>query len=122
MTLSLDHSSSDELTAEGPLPNLLTILTCDDESGVKMALGGEIDLASAPDLERELRRVEATDAGRILLDLGHLEFIDSCGLHVLLAAHHRMQQTGQTLVLAHVPAMTRRLLHLTGLDVLLGGE
>ena len=51
-----------------------------------LSLTGEIDLANAGHLEAELRRVEETDAGVILVDLGGISFIDSTGIKVLISA------------------------------------
>lgn len=52
---------------------------------------GELDLDGAPRLEQELRRVESTDAGAIVVDLGGLEFIDSTGIRLLVMASERCQ-------------------------------
>ena len=50
---------------------------------------GELDLATAERLERELTRAEATDVLSIVLDLSGLTFIDSTGVRLLLLAHAR---------------------------------
>ncbi|MFP5362063.1 MAG: STAS domain-containing protein [Thermoleophilia bacterium] len=52
---------------------------------------GELDLDGAPRLEDELRRVEASDAEAIVVDLGGLEFIDSTGIRLLVMAAERCQ-------------------------------
>lgn len=47
---------------------------------------GELDLATASELERHLReRIEA--GGRVVLDLRELAFMDSSGVRVLVTAH-----------------------------------
>jgi len=48
-----------------------------------LALAGELDMATSPRLDEALDGV-AHD-GPIVLDLGELEFIDSHGLHTILA-------------------------------------
>ncbi|CAN5195659.1 hypothetical protein BH20ACT16_BH20ACT16_08950 [soil metagenome] len=53
---------------------------------------GELDLDGAPRLEEELRRVEAGDAGAIVVDLGQLEFIDSTGIRLLVMASERCRE------------------------------
>jgi anti-sigma B factor antagonist len=53
---------------------------------------GELDLDGAPRLEEELRRVEASDADAIVVDLGALEFIDSSGIRLLVMAYERSQE------------------------------
>lgn len=56
------------------------------ESGVRLiALRGELDLASAPKLERELRAALKTADGPIVVDLSELQFMDSTGLRTLIA-------------------------------------
>jgi anti-sigma B factor antagonist len=45
---------------------------------------GEVDLATAPLLDNELARARATDAETIVIDLLHVTFLDSSGLHVLI--------------------------------------
>ena len=52
-------------------------------------LRGEMDIANAADVEKELLRVEATDATTIVLDLAELSFIDSTGIRLLLMADGR---------------------------------
>jgi anti-sigma B factor antagonist len=62
-----------------------------------IALFGELDLATAPTLERELQAAEAVNARVIVLDLRELEFIDSTGLQLIVEAHRRGR--GQLLLL-----------------------
>lgn len=52
---------------------------------LRLSLTGELDRASAPELEDRLTRLRA---GRspVQLDLSHLEFIDSAGIHLLFQA------------------------------------
>lgn len=50
---------------------------------------GELDLATAPELQLMIERAESTDAREIVLDLSGLEFIDSTGIAVLIEAARR---------------------------------
>jgi anti-sigma B factor antagonist len=77
-----------------------------------LALFGELDLASAPQLEYELAKVESPGT-RIVIDLSGLEFIDSSGLHILLNANRRFAQNGDELVLRRGPRAVERLFELT---------
>ena len=81
---------------------------------------GEIDIASAPALEHDLRLAEASGPRRIVIDLAALEFVDATGLQVLVQAQERADFNGHRLVLSHVPAPARRLLRITGVDARLG--
>jgi anti-sigma B factor antagonist len=62
-------------------------------------LSGELDKDSAPALEAELKRVEATDARHIVVDLSGLTFIGSDGLKVFIHASTRSRGNGDRLIL-----------------------
>jgi anti-sigma B factor antagonist len=87
----------------------------------RLSLRGEVDLATAPDLERALQEAESQAPQRILLDLSALRFIDSTGLHVLCAAYVRAEDNARSLVLEGASTHIRNLLGMVGLDGLLGG-
>ena len=76
---------------------------------------GELDLATAHDLERELIKVEDTDALSIILDLSDLEFIDSTGVRVLLSAHARSRANSNRLTLLRGSAAVQRVFEVTGI-------
>jgi anti-sigma B factor antagonist len=93
----------------------LTTERADDR--VTVALTGELDISTGPQLDEELRRVEG-DAPRavIVVDLRGLEFIDSSGLRVLIAADARAHQRGARLVIVRGPEIVRRVFEVTRLD------
>jgi anti-sigma B factor antagonist len=62
-----------------------------------LRLSGELDMASVEKLEEAIRVAEESTARTISIDLSDLEFMDSAGLTVLLRAHTRTRQDGQTL-------------------------
>jgi len=74
---------------------------------------GELDLAGAPHLEEELRRVEAGDAQAIVVDLSGLEFIDSTGIRLLVMASERSQEGRFSLVRG--PQQVHRVFEITDL-------
>jgi anti-anti-sigma factor len=78
-------------------------------------LEGELDLATADELERELLRVESTDALAIVLDLSTLEFIDSTGVRVLIQADARSRANSDRLTLLRGPRAVQRVFELTGI-------
>ena len=78
-------------------------------------LEGELDLATAEELERELLRVESTDALAIVLDLSTLEFIDSTGVRVLIQADARSRANSDRLALLRGPRAVQRVFELTGI-------
>jgi anti-sigma B factor antagonist len=61
---------------------------------VVVVVAGEVDMATAPVLERAL--LSYRDCG-VLVDLSAVGFLDSSGLTVLVQAYTRLQQAGHTL-------------------------
>lgn len=92
-------------------------ITVDERAdAVHLVILGELDLATTPRLEQELREVEATDAKMIVLDLDGVDFLDSTGLRALLEADARSRATGSRLTLTRGSAQVRRLFALVGAD------
>lgn len=77
----------------------LEILSQRAGNQVRVILAGELDMASAPHLEHALRSIESEAPAQLFLDLDDLRFIDSTGLHVILAAHERAREVGRRLAL-----------------------
>lgn len=91
-------------------------MTSEREGDVHVvALSGEIDLANAGDVDEELKRVEATDAGAIIVDLSGLEYIDSTGLRVLITAHARSRAESSRLSLLRPPDRLFRVFKIGGI-------
>ena len=66
---------------------------------------GELDLASAPQLERALARAKHGRPATLVLDLRDVSFLDSCGLRELLGAQRACEEAGCALTLiAGAPA------------------
>lgn len=97
------------------MPDAFTIRCERDEDRYVIAPVGELDLASAPQLERELRRVEASDAREIVLDLGCVEFIDSTGLQPVVHAHARTEHHSKRLTILPGPEAVQRCFEISGL-------
>jgi anti-sigma B factor antagonist len=62
-----------------------------------IAVSGEVDLASADQLDKAIRDAEQSAAGWIVIDLEDLRFMDSTCLGVLLQARRRARETGDRL-------------------------
>lgn len=90
-----------------------------DGDGHVICLTGELDLASAPAVQRELERVEASDAAAIVVDLSGLTFMDSTGVRLLLTASARSRLDAERLLLLRGPVAVQRVLELTGVERLL---
>jgi anti-sigma B factor antagonist len=83
-------------------PGGFWISTAERDGRAVVLIRGELDLATAPDLERVL--TEHLDAERdVVVDLRELDFMDSTGLRVLVAAHARVRD-GQRFLVVRPPA------------------
>jgi len=78
---------------------------------------GELDVATVETLRAALDAIERP--GRLLLDLRGLSFIDSTGLHLLVALHQRAQRDEFQLTLLAPAAPIDRAIQLCGLDEVL---
>lgn len=78
-----------------------------------VALSGELDLSTVQRVEAELQSAEATDAVQITLDLSGLDFLDSTGLQLILAADGRSRSNGQRLRLLRGPQRVQRIFEIT---------
>ncbi len=61
---------------------------------VTVKLGGSLDTATAPELERQLAPVLATPVNDLVYDLKDLKFISSAGLRVFSATRKLMKERG----------------------------
>jgi anti-sigma B factor antagonist len=93
----------------------LSIERRDDQGGVVLALFGELDVISAPELAQRLAQVLALPHARVLLDLGGLRFVDSAGVSVLIKAKQDFDSSGRTLVLRRPTEQVQRVFALVGL-------
>jgi stage II sporulation protein AA (anti-sigma F factor antagonist) len=84
-------------------------------------LRGELDIESAPDLERVLLRSRLAGQ-RVVLDLAELKFMDSTGLRVLLRARAAADEGRWEINLRNVPPTIRRLFDMTGVHAALPAE
>jgi len=81
---------------------------------VVLELHGELDLLGAPTLEGAIEGVEAGSPGIVVLDLQDLQFVDSAGLRVILAAHERSQRSDWNLALTRGSEQVQRLFTIAG--------
>jgi anti-sigma B factor antagonist len=83
-----------------------------------LAVCGELDLETSPQLHHSLQSAIEDGANAVLIDLTDCEFIDSTGLAVLVAGWKAMEDGNgapQSLVLCCPDDQVERLLKLTGL-------
>lgn len=83
-----------------------------------IAIGGALDLATAPPIRRMLTSVLAElgpDNPSLVLDLRRLEFMDTSGLAMLIHARRVAREAGGSVVLVGVVPRVRRVLAKTNL-------
>ena len=85
----------------------------------QVALIGELDLASAPHLQRALDELRRDGSQEIVLDLASLDFLSATGLEVFVRADEQLRAAGGRLVLNRPGRRARRILAITGLDAVL---
>ena len=84
-------------------------------STTTLAVGGELDIASVPVLDTQLRAA-AREAARVVLDLRSLEFLDASGAALLVSTYRRMRQAGGRLLVVRGPFEVQWLLELMRVD------
>jgi len=100
---------------EGALSLQITVQHPDFDT-VHVTVCGSLDLVRAYDFDDEMRRIERTAPGRLLIDLRELEFLDTTGLARLLAVRRRCRRAGRRLVLVRGSRGVQRLFAATSLE------
>jgi anti-anti-sigma factor len=88
----------------------LTLETTLDGETAVIALSGELDMAGAAELERELAGI---GAAAVVLDLRDVQFMDSSGLRAVVTAAQRMQDGGRRFALIPGAAQVMRVFEIT---------
>ena len=94
----------------------LALRTEHDHGAPRLVLSGELDLASAEELESKLKQLESSEPQLLMLDLRELEFMDSTGLRAVIAADARARERGARLVVIRAPDEVDRVFRLTRMD------
>lgn len=88
---------------------------CDHGATAVVTLHGELDLADAPTVASHLIAAVAAFGPSIVVDLAGLEFIDCCGLRVLVRVHKWTRESGGDMYLVAPRLRVRKVLEITGL-------
>jgi anti-sigma B factor antagonist len=80
-----------------------------------VAVRGELDLATGPELLRELQATLVLPLTAVTIDLAKLSFMDSSGIHVLLVARTSAEERGIAFSLTGISSQGRRVLEVAGL-------
>jgi len=82
---------------------------------VRVVPVGELDLATAPELEAQLHELGRSGFERLVLDLRQLRFVDSTGIRVILSADQDAGAAGHEFSLIGGPPAVQRALEVCGL-------
>jgi len=94
----------------------------DSDGRIAFIPRGELDLATAPEVEEKV--LDAVRAGdrQVVLDLRELTFMDSTGVRTIVAAHKAAEETGTELKVIRPGAdnPVSRVIEISGIDEALG--
>jgi anti-anti-sigma factor len=93
----------------------LTVRVEQDGEALVIRPVGELDLSNTQTLDAELRGAIKDSVSEVLLDLGGLSFIDSCGLRLLVLATAHSQANGDRLRMLRGSAPVERVIQVSGL-------
>jgi anti-anti-sigma factor len=93
------------------------VVVMDLDGAVVTTVEGEIDMHTAVFLDEALDRLPAGTHAR--LDLGHVRFIDSGGLRVLISHATRLRQSGGSLDLSETSRFVERVAQIAAVSDLL---
>ena len=89
-----------------------------DRDRVVVRVAGELDMAAAPSVAAAVDALLGAGFARVVIDLSDLSFLDSAGVHMLVAAHHAAAQRTSEMSLVRGPRNVQRVLELTAADSL----
>lgn len=81
-----------------------------------VAVGGAIDLATAPDLAEAVQAIIDQGATTIVLDCAELTYLDSSGVNVLISAWRQMRERAtMPIIVRNVQPAVERVLAVCGI-------
>jgi len=89
---------------------------------VRVVPSGELDLVTAPALRAALEEAVAVGLGRIVVTLREVTFLDSTALGAIVHGWRLAAERGSVLRLTDAAPAIMRVLTVTGLDELVGGQ
>ena len=84
------------------------VIDSEADGRVQIALDGELDLTTAPLLERALTRAVASGA-EITVDLSECSFMDACGIRVLVDTARSLEPDGRKLAVVGLSGQPERI-------------
>jgi len=101
-------------------PSIRTrVIGCTACDEVTLYLDGDVDLATAPQVESTMVRLELPAGGTLIIDLSDVGFMDSHGVQMLLRAHALAVGAGCSMLIRSPQPIVAKVLDITGLDQVL---
>lgn len=94
----------------------LTLSARDVQGTTVLAVAGEIDVETAPQLRQAITELTTAGATDVVLDLTGVGFMDSTGLSVLVGALRRIRAHDGAMRIVSTQESTLRLFEVTGLS------
>jgi anti-sigma B factor antagonist len=93
----------------------LTVKTEQQGEVAVVTVAGELDMATAPQLQQEVSRLVDAGQTNLVFDLADVTFCDSTGLSVFVRARNRCEAAGGEVRLAAPQRAVQRILEVSGL-------
>ena len=93
----------------------LTLATREEDGRAIVAVGGEIDVYTAPKLRDQITELVSNGSYKIVIDLEAVEFLDSTGLGVLVGGLKKVRAHDGSLELVCTQERLLKIFRITGL-------
>ena len=93
----------------------LGLSTRAESRSVIVAIEGELDIATADDLQEHVQQAMDEHGPWLILDLSALDFMDSSGLNVIISTYRSVREAGGSLSLAALNERVTKVVRLVGL-------
>lgn len=91
-------------------------------SVLTVVVGGEVDLATCPEVDDEIRQaIDTEGVESVQVDLSEVTFLDSSGIALLLRGRRRAEERGVAYQVTGAHGITQEVLEITGVWAHLSG-
>ena len=87
-----------------------------DNGTTVVAVAGELDVLSAPQLDAELTRLLASGSSPVVLDLAGVDFMDSTGLGVIIKSYKTAKEADRGFSVVAASENDEKVFRITGID------
>ncbi len=81
-----------------------------------VSVSGDVDLSTSRELQAQLRSAVAGPAGKLIVDLGGVPYMDSSGVATLVETMQLSRERGKRLVLSSMSERVRSIFEIARLD------